>query len=35
MVNLSSDQYGCRVVQKALEVLTSAQQDDLIEEIKV
>ena len=34
MINLSMDQYGCRVVQKALEVLPSAQQDDLISEVK-
>lgn len=34
MLNLSCDQYGCRVVQKALEVLPSLQQDELVEEIR-
>lgn len=32
--NLSQDQYGCRVVQKALEVLNPEQRDQLVNEIK-
>lgn len=34
MYELSIDPYGCRVIQKSLEVLTSLQQTDLIKELK-
>lgn len=35
ILELSCDQYGCRVIQKALEVLPSSLQDDLVDEIRV
>jgi hypothetical protein len=34
MLDLSCNQYGCRVVQKALEVLPTSLQDELVEEIR-
>lgn len=33
-MNLSFDQYGCRVIQKALEVLPSKEQDILVLEVR-
>ena len=34
IITLSSDQYGCRVIQKALESLPSNLRDEIVEEIK-
>jgi Pumilio-family RNA binding repeat len=34
IITLSSDQYGCRVIQKALETLPSNLRDEIVEEIK-